>query len=169
MIEDLLRRIQRRLRLEKAAAPGMVDPALFADGIATYRRRGAQIGQHVRLMGLIDGVNPQLVSIGDYSVIGVGSALLAHCPIRGAAPCRVGRFVYLAYGVIVLPGVTIGDHSLVGAGAVVTRDVPEGSIVAGNPARMIRALTGEERNRIRDTLINGRLFGWAGESPLPSP
>jgi acetyltransferase-like isoleucine patch superfamily enzyme len=167
MIGDLVRRIRRRLRIEEPLSTGTVDPAIFAGAVARHRKRGTLIGEHVRLMGLIDGVNPHLVSIGDYSVIGVGSALLAHCPIRGGAPCRVGRFVYIAYGAIVLPGVTIGDHSLVGAGSVVTRDVPPGSVVAGNPARVIRSLTAEERDRIRDTLLEGRLFGWAGEQPAP--
>lgn len=53
-------------------------------------------------------------------------------------PITIGDNVWLAGGVIVCPGVTIGDHSVVGAGAVVTRDVPAGVVVAGNPARVLR-------------------------------
>lgn len=132
----------------------------FADTVASYRKRGVQIGKMVRLLGTVDGLNPNLVSIGDYSVIGVHSALLSHCPIRGAQPCRVGRFVYISFGALILPGVTIGDHAVVGAGAVVTRDVPESTIVAGNPARLIRTITDEERDRIERTMLEGRLFNY---------
>lgn len=126
------------------------------------------MGNNVRLLGTVDGVNPHLVSIGDYSVVGVQSALLAHCPIRGALPCKVGKFVYIGFGAIVLPGVTIGDNCLVGAGAVVTKDVPAGSIVAGNPARVLRALTEQERERIQRTMVEGRLFGWDADRVVPS-
>lgn len=57
-----------------------------------------------------------------------------------ALPVRIGDDCWLGGGAIVLPGVTIGDRSVVGAGAVVTRDVPPDSLVAGNPARVIRKL-----------------------------
>jgi acetyltransferase-like isoleucine patch superfamily enzyme len=111
-------------------------------------------------LGRIDGVNPHLVSIGDYSVVGADSALLAHCPIRGALPCRIGSFVYIGYGAIILPGVTVGDNCLIGAGAVVTKDVPSGSILVGNPAKVLRPLTPDERHKIERTMLEGRLFGW---------
>ena len=60
-----------------------------------------------------------------------------------SAPVRIGRNVFLARAVIVLPGVTIGDHSAVGAGSVVTRDIPPKVLAAGNPARVIRELSVE--------------------------
>ncbi|MFC3549916.1 sugar O-acetyltransferase [Lysobacter cavernae] len=50
-------------------------------------------------------------------------------------PVRIGRNVWIGGGAIILPGVTIGDDALVGAGSVVTRDVPAGATVIGNPAR----------------------------------
>lgn len=56
------------------------------------------------------------------------------------APITVGDNVWIGGSAIVLPGVTIGADSIVGAGSVVTRDVPPGVVVAGNPARVIRAL-----------------------------
>ena len=51
-------------------------------------------------------------------------------------PVRIGRNVWIGGGAIILPGVTIGDDALIGAGSVVTRDVPAGATVAGNPARV---------------------------------
>jgi maltose O-acetyltransferase len=55
-------------------------------------------------------------------------------------PITVGDNVWLGGGVIVCPGVSIGDDTVVGAGAVVTRDLPAGVVAVGNPARVIREL-----------------------------
>lgn len=54
-------------------------------------------------------------------------------------PITIGDDCWLGGGVIVCPGVTIGPRSIIGAGAVVTRDIPADSIAAGNPARVIRS------------------------------
>ncbi|CAB4938686.1 unannotated protein [freshwater metagenome] len=87
------------------------------------------------------------ITIGDGSLIGHGTTLttLNHAvdPARRAdmlpAPVVIGRRVWLGAGVTVVPGVTIGDGAIVGAGSVVTKDVPADTIVAGVPARVIRA------------------------------
>ncbi|MGH7040149.1 MAG: sugar O-acetyltransferase [Stellaceae bacterium] len=52
-------------------------------------------------------------------------------------PVRIGRHVWIGGGAILLPGVTVGDGAIIGAGSVVTRDVAAGATVAGNPARPI--------------------------------
>jgi maltose O-acetyltransferase len=57
-----------------------------------------------------------------------------------ARPIRIGDDVWIGGAAIILPGVTIGDGSVVAAGSVVTRDVPAFCLVAGNPARVVRAL-----------------------------
>ena len=63
-------------------------------------------------------------------------------PIGGQSmpeqPVRIGSGSWLGHGVIVLPGVTIGEHVTVAAGSVVTRDVPDRCVVAGSPARIVR-------------------------------
>jgi acetyltransferase-like isoleucine patch superfamily enzyme len=61
-----------------------------------------------------------------------------------ARPIAIGRGVWIGFDCCVLPGVTIGEGAVVGARSVVTRDVPPFTIVAGNPARVIRRLTEEE-------------------------
>jgi maltose O-acetyltransferase len=55
-------------------------------------------------------------------------------------PISIGDNAWLGGGVIVCPGVTIGADTVVGAGAVVTRDLPQGVLAVGNPARVVRAL-----------------------------
>jgi maltose O-acetyltransferase len=55
--------------------------------------------------------------------------------LEAARPVRVGSNVWIGGAAVVLPGVTIGDDAVIGAGSVVTRDVPSGSVVVGNPAR----------------------------------
>jgi maltose O-acetyltransferase len=60
--------------------------------------------------------------------------------LESASPIRIGKDVWIGGGVVVLPGVTIGDRSIVGAGSVVVHDVPPDSLVVGNPARIVRTL-----------------------------
>ncbi len=56
-------------------------------------------------------------------------------------PITIGKDCWLGGGVIVCPGVSIGDRSVIGAGSVVTRDIPPGVLAVGNPCRVIRTLT----------------------------
>ena len=53
-------------------------------------------------------------------------------------PIHIGKRVWIGSGAIVLPGVTIGDNSVIGAGSVVTKDVPADCVYAGNPAKLIK-------------------------------
>ena len=60
-------------------------------------------------------------------------------------PITIGNNVWLGGGVILLPGVTIGDNAVIGAGSVVTKDVPADVIAVGNPCRVLRRITEEDR------------------------
>lgn len=85
------------------------------------------------------------VSIGDGTQIGPAVQILTADHPRDPAerakgaewgrPITIGRNVWIGGGALILPGVTIGDDAIVGAGSVVTRDVGAGATVAGNPAR----------------------------------
>jgi maltose O-acetyltransferase len=59
-----------------------------------------------------------------------------------AKPITIGNDVWVGGSVVICPGVTIGDRSVIGAGSVVTRDIPEDVIAAGNPCRITRSLKG---------------------------
>lgn len=90
------------------------------------------------------------ITIGDHTQIGPNVQLLTPThPIdpdlrrsgwEAAEPITIGANVWLGGGVIVCPGVSIGDNTVVGAGSVVTRDLPANVVAVGNPARPIKAV-----------------------------
>jgi len=128
--------------------------------IPLYRLRGTKIGKNV---GIAQGVfleeaRPHLITIEDNVHIGPNVIVVTHdssyhC-VDPNIPILVGRVTikrnaYIGAGAIILPGVTIGEHSIVAAGAVVTKDVPPRTIVAGVPARVIGSVD-EALNRFKD-------------------
>ena len=70
-----------------------------------------------------------------------------------AKPVQIGNDCWLGANVVVCPGVTIGDNSVIGAGSVVTRSVPANSFAAGNPCRVIRTLTEADSLRNRPEIL----------------
>ena len=68
------------------------------------------------------------------------------------APIHIGRNCWLGAGVIVLPGVTIGDNSVIGAGSIVTKDIPANVVAYGNPCKVIREIGQKDR----ETYFQGR-------------
>jgi maltose O-acetyltransferase len=93
-----------------------------------------------------------LVRIGAFSLL--GPAVQIYTPLHPldaalrrrqeyGKPVTIGSDVWVGGGAIILPGVQIGDRAVIGAGSVVTRDVPAGVFAAGNPCRVVRELAGE--------------------------
>jgi maltose O-acetyltransferase len=91
------------------------------------------------------------VSIGDYTLFGPAVQIYtATHPMNPelrrkqefAKPIEIGADVWVGGGAILCPGVRIGSQSVIGAGSVVTRDIPERVFAAGNPCRVIRAISG---------------------------
>jgi maltose O-acetyltransferase len=79
------------------------------------------------------------ISIGPETLIAFKTLIYSFDSQTGIdRPVRIGRWCFVGGGSVIMPGVTVGDCSIVGAGAIVCEDVPPRSIVGGNPARILR-------------------------------
>jgi exopolysaccharide acyltransferase PssR len=95
-------------------------------------------GSAISMSAKLDLTNPQGIHIGTYSVITFGAAILTHDYVNKInRDVHIGDNCFIGAHSIILPGVTIGHGCIVAAGSVVVRDVPAGSLVAGNPARVV--------------------------------
>ena len=138
-----LRRWAARKLLRKCGAGIIVkDCCYFGDGSRLSVGSNSQLGQNSRLQGTI--------SIGDDCVMGPDVVIMAtshgydraDIPIRlqrgWEKPIQIGNDVWIGTRAIILPGVEIGDHCIVAAGAVVTKSFPPFSVIAGVPARIVK-------------------------------
>jgi len=111
------------------------------------------VGDHVLLIGTIivarksveigdeTMVAPNVViSDSDFHVVWPPERRFDLAPIEEAKPVKIGRRVWIGLNAIILKGVSIGDNSVIGAGSVVTSDIPPNVLAAGVPARVIRRL-----------------------------
>lgn len=120
--------------------------------VKCQRNRGVKIGKncHISPYVLIDLVYPELVEIGENVTVGSNSMIFAHVnPTtneflkshgypRTVKPVVVKNGAIISVGCIIIAGVTIGENAMVGAGSVVTTDIPDNCIAIGNPARVIK-------------------------------
>ena len=112
-----------------------------------FRLKGYDIPYSAIIEGsvLLDKLYPKGIHIGENTLVAGGVTILSHDHCKRVCnnqPFLVDTFIgkncFIAVGAIVLPGVKIGNEVIVGAGAVVTKDVPSNCVVAGNPAKIIR-------------------------------
>ncbi len=134
-----------------------------------YRLKGLDIHPSVIMERKlnIDRLYPAGIHIGENCLIASGVTILSHdhCKRVDNQPLLLGTYIgkrcFIAVGATILPGVRIGDEVIVGAGSVVTKDVPSNVIVAGNPARIIRT---NIRMNDKAELINwDQKKGWINE------
>ena len=123
---------------------------------ANWGLKNVHVGKNVIFNFNVCLVDDADIFIGDDCLIGPGCHIItAQHPISPALrrgedklqynkPVRLGNNVWLGAGVIVLPGVTIGDNTIVAAGGVVTHDLPANVIAAGTPAKVLREITAED-------------------------
>ena len=136
-----------RCQLGRVALRGMVAPvelgalpgAELSIGDRTFINQGSSI-----VASLSITIGPD-VRIGDFVAIYDS----AHHPLEegtevARGPVTIAANAWIARGAIVLPGVTVGAHAVVGAGSVVTSDVPARTLVAGSPAREVRSLNASD-------------------------
>ena len=112
-------------------------------------KRGMKVGKNFsrRNTTWFDHTFAFLIEIGDNVTFAGGGCVLAHDASTGRSlgctklgRVKIGNRVFVGANVTVLPGVEIGDDVVIGAGSVVTHDIPSGSVAAGNPARVISTL-----------------------------
>jgi len=89
----------------------------------------------------LDRTNPKGIHIGQGTLIAYGTVILTHDFCRGIynADTFIGENCCIGANSFILPGIKIGNHCVVGAMSVITKDIPPRSLVAGNPARIIRS------------------------------
>lgn len=119
-----------RARIHAMAGVKIVNPA------STF------IGQYV----YFDDLYPEDISVGEGTIITSGCKILAHFidPRWGdynhmrRGKVNIGRYVFIGMNTVIVKPISIGDYSVIGANSVLTKDVPPYSIVAGNPAKIIK-------------------------------
>ena len=135
----------------------IIIPFTFPSQITTilHRLRGVNIGKGSKISrtAYIDDSDPHLVHIGRNVWITAGVIILCHqrdlanyktgqaimhYPMKKAA-VKIKSGAHVGVGAIIMPGVTIGKESVIGAGSVVTRDIPDNSIAVGSPAKVIKS------------------------------
>lgn len=138
-----------------------IEPPLHANWAGRFVHFGKGVYANFNLT-LVDDTH---IYVGDYTMLGPNVVLAtAGHPIlpelRPLAyqynmPVRIGKNCWLGAGVIVLPGVTIGDNTVIGAGSVVTKDIPANVVAVGNPCRVLREINDHDKEYyFKDRKIN---------------
>lgn len=141
-----------RQMLAESGEGSMIEPPMKAN----WGARFLHLGSHVYINHGLSLVDDTHIHIGDCTKLGPNVTLAtAGHPIlpelRGEhamqynLPIRIGRNCWLGANVCVLPGVSIGDNSVIGAGSVVTRDIPANVVAAGVPCRILRPIGDRDR------------------------
>jgi acetyltransferase-like isoleucine patch superfamily enzyme len=117
--------------------------------LSFLRASGAKIGKNTMIsLGAKIDVRRGQVIIGDDCLITHGCYILSHDGAahvlsdddNGNGKVVIGNNVFIGVNTVVMRNVTIGDHSIIGAGSVVNKDVPEGVVAAGNPIKILREI-----------------------------
>ena len=126
--------------------PEMGEGSSVLAPVTGVRFHEVKIGKNVIVMNGCLMMAAGGITIGDETQIAANVQLISNnhdLEDRNVITCKpinIGKRVWVGAGATILPGVTIGDNSVVGAGSVVTKDVPADTIVAGNPAKFIKEI-----------------------------
>lgn len=141
--------------------------------VAFARKIGVRMNGKVTIYGssyAMFSAEPYLVTLGDNVYISLGASFVCHdgstLPFRKdikdleiAGEIIVGNNVFIGKNAMILHNVTIGDNCIIGANTMVTKDVPSNSVVAGNPARIIKTVTEYLESAQKRSLKIGHLTG----------
>lgn len=172
---DEYNRTPRRLQAER----GEMLKKLFAEVgencyiespyFANWGGHHVHLGSNIYANAGLNLVDDTHIYIGDCTMLGpnvviatAGHPINPELRSRGLQynlPVHIGRNCWLGAGVIVMPGVTIGDNTVIGAGSIVTKDVPSGVVAVGNPCRVLRQVGEHDREYYyKDRKIDPALF-----------
>ncbi len=117
--------------------------------------KNVHLGKNVYFNFNVTLVDDTHIYVGDYTMLGpnvvvatAGHPILPELrekALQFNLPVKIGRNCWLGAGVIVLPGVTIGDNTVIGAGSVVTKDIPANVVAVGNPCKVLREINEHDR------------------------
>lgn len=136
---------------------------------ANWGGRHVHFGKSVYANFNLTLVDDTHIYVGDYTMFGpnVTVATAGH-PILPSLrekafqynmPVRIGRNCWIGAGVVIVPGVTVGDNTVIGAGSVVTRDIPANSVAIGVPCRVVREISEHDREYyFRDRKIDSSIL-----------
>ncbi len=153
-ITNLLQLINK---LKKVVYFSQYDDFTIAD---YFREQGARIGENNRIGIRSLGTEPYLISIANHCTIASNVCFLTHdggawvfteespC-LQKFGPIHIKNNCFIGVSAIIMGNTTIGPNAIVGAGSIVTKDVPPNTVVAGNPARVISSLEDYRQKVIR--------------------
>ena len=138
---------------------GRFAPSTRLKHLLYTRLLGMNLGAHVSLAykAMPDLMYPEKIFIGNNSIIGYNTVILTHEYLVNeyrVGDVRIGANTMIGANVTILPGVTIGDNVTVGAGSVVSKDIPDNTIVGGIPAKKIKTIDEYIQKNKKRTNVN---------------
>lgn len=128
-----------------------IEPPLHANWGGKHVHFGEKVYANFNLT-LVDDTH---IFVGDHTMFGpnvtvttAGHPILPELRKEGYqfnAPVTIGKNCWIGSGVVILPGVTIGDHTVIGAGSIVTKDIPANVVAVGNPCKVLREINERDR------------------------
>lgn len=136
---------------------------------SNFGGKHVHFGSHIYANFNFTTVDDTHIYVGDYTMFGPNVVLAtAGHPINAElrqkgyqynAPIHIGKNCWLGSGVLVLPGITIGDNVIIGAGSVVTKDIPSNVVAVGNPCKVLREVSEHDREYyFKDKKIGKEFF-----------
>lgn len=145
---SLIRRLSHLIGVIRKEIWAKLSPIGFA------RAQGVRLGKNVTFYGMRPGSlgsEPWMISIGNNVYITAGFQFITHDggtlilrkevpDLEWSAPITIGNNVYIGLRTMIMPGVNIGNRVIIGAGSIVTKDIPDNSVAVGVPARVIKTV-----------------------------
>lgn len=147
--------VEKRNELMKKIFGHIEEPVWIQQPMTLAVGKTVSIGQGTYINSGLMLVDDYNITIGEGCLLGTNVTLCTtghpiHPEVRAQGgmysfPITIGDNVWIGSNAVVLPGVTIGEGSVIGAGSVVTRDIPANVVAVGNPCRVLREITDEDR------------------------